>query len=96
MIAEHLENAGFVEYEIEAIEFPMRYASVQEWWETTRAMSRFAAPGAHRRRGGVARRALRAAAVTAPTAAGDPGRTWVARTAYASPAAHVGSSAATA
>jgi SAM-dependent methyltransferase len=43
VIAEHLENAGFVEYDVEAIEFPMRYASVQEWWETTRAMSRFAA-----------------------------------------------------
>ena len=42
MIAEHLDDAGFVEYEIEAIEFPMRYTSVQEWWETTRAMSRFA------------------------------------------------------
>jgi SAM-dependent methyltransferase len=43
VIAEHLDNAGFVEYDIEAIEFPMRYESVREWWETTRAMSRFAA-----------------------------------------------------
>jgi len=42
VIAAHLDNAGFVEYEIEAIDFPMRYPSVQEWWETTRAMSRFA------------------------------------------------------
>jgi SAM-dependent methyltransferase len=43
VIAEHLDNAGFVEYDIEAIRFPMRYASVREWWGTTRAMSRFAA-----------------------------------------------------
>ena len=42
VIAEHLDNAGFVEYDIETIEFPMRYESVREWWETTRAMSRFA------------------------------------------------------
>jgi SAM-dependent methyltransferase len=43
VVAQHLEDAGFVEYEVDAIEFPMRYASVQEWWETTHAMSRSAA-----------------------------------------------------
>jgi SAM-dependent methyltransferase len=42
VIAEHLESGGFVEYEIDAIGFAMRYASVREWWETTRAMGRFA------------------------------------------------------
>jgi SAM-dependent methyltransferase len=42
VIAEYLDSAGFVEYEIDTIEFPMRYDSVREWWQTTRAMSRFA------------------------------------------------------
>jgi ubiquinone/menaquinone biosynthesis C-methylase UbiE len=42
VIAEYLDNAGFVEYQVDTIEFPMRYDSVREWWETTRAMSRFA------------------------------------------------------
>jgi SAM-dependent methyltransferase len=39
VIAEHLEAAGFVDYEIEAVGFPMRYASVADWWATSRAMS---------------------------------------------------------
>jgi SAM-dependent methyltransferase len=38
IIAEHLEGAGFVEYEVEALSFPIRYASVEAWWETTRTM----------------------------------------------------------
>jgi ubiquinone/menaquinone biosynthesis C-methylase UbiE len=42
VIAEHLEGAGFVEYDLEVIEFTMRYASVDEWWETTRAMGQIA------------------------------------------------------
>jgi hypothetical protein len=42
VIAEHLEGAGFVEYEIDVIDFPLRFASVHQWWETTRAMSAFA------------------------------------------------------
>ena len=42
VIAEHLEGAGFVEYEIDALEFTMSYESVGEWWETTRAMGRIA------------------------------------------------------
>jgi ubiquinone/menaquinone biosynthesis C-methylase UbiE len=39
-IAERLEDAGFVEYEVEAIDFPIRYPSVEAWWETTRSMGR--------------------------------------------------------
>jgi ubiquinone/menaquinone biosynthesis C-methylase UbiE len=39
-IAEHVEAAGFVEYEIELLDFAMRYASVQAWWETVRATGR--------------------------------------------------------
>jgi ubiquinone/menaquinone biosynthesis C-methylase UbiE len=39
VIAEHLENAGFVEYEVETVDFPIRYASVDAWWATSRSMS---------------------------------------------------------
>jgi SAM-dependent methyltransferase len=38
IVAEHLEAAGFVEYEVEAIDFPIRYPSVEAWWATTQAM----------------------------------------------------------
>jgi SAM-dependent methyltransferase len=40
IVAEHLDTAGFVEYEVEALDFPMRYASVADWWATVRAMGR--------------------------------------------------------
>ena len=30
---EHLEAAGFVEYEVESLPFTVRYASVRDWWE---------------------------------------------------------------
>jgi SAM-dependent methyltransferase len=40
VVAEQLEDAGFVDYEVEAIEFPIRYASVEAWWETARSMGR--------------------------------------------------------
>jgi ubiquinone/menaquinone biosynthesis C-methylase UbiE len=39
IIAERLENAGFVEYEVEALDFPIRYPSVDAWWATSRSMS---------------------------------------------------------
>jgi ubiquinone/menaquinone biosynthesis C-methylase UbiE len=39
VVAEHLENAGFVDYEVETIDFPIRYASVDAWWATSRSMS---------------------------------------------------------
>jgi SAM-dependent methyltransferase len=38
IVAESLEAAGFVEYEVEAIDFPITYASAGEWWATARAM----------------------------------------------------------
>jgi SAM-dependent methyltransferase len=38
IIAEHLEAAGFVEYEVDALDFAIRYPSVREWWETARVM----------------------------------------------------------
>jgi ubiquinone/menaquinone biosynthesis C-methylase UbiE len=42
VIAEHLDAAGFVEYEIDAVAFTMRYESVRQWWETTRSMGQSA------------------------------------------------------
>jgi SAM-dependent methyltransferase len=42
VVAEHLEAAGFVEYEVEAVGFPIRYPSVEAWWETARSMGRSA------------------------------------------------------
>ena len=43
VIAERLEEAGFVDYEVAAVDFAIRYASVQDWWDGTRDMSmRFA------------------------------------------------------
>ena len=39
IIVDHIENAGFVEYEIEAVDFPIRYPSVDAWWATSRSMS---------------------------------------------------------
>ena len=38
IIASHLENAGFVEFEVETVDFPIRYPSVEGWWATTRSM----------------------------------------------------------
>jgi ubiquinone/menaquinone biosynthesis C-methylase UbiE len=39
IIAEHLQNAGFVEFEVETVDFPIRYPSVDAWWATSRSMS---------------------------------------------------------
>ena len=39
IIASHLENAGFVEFEVETVDFPIRYPSVDAWWASSRAMS---------------------------------------------------------
>jgi SAM-dependent methyltransferase len=38
IIADQLEAVGFVEYEVEALDFPIRYPSVAEWWATSRTM----------------------------------------------------------
>jgi ubiquinone/menaquinone biosynthesis C-methylase UbiE len=42
VVAEHIEAAGFVEYEVETVEFPIRYPSVEAWWTTTSSMGRLA------------------------------------------------------
>jgi SAM-dependent methyltransferase len=38
IVTEQLEAAGFVEYEVEALDFPIRYPSVEAWWATTQSM----------------------------------------------------------
>ena len=39
VIAEHLADAGFVEYEVDSVSFSERYASFEEYWETHSTMS---------------------------------------------------------
>jgi SAM-dependent methyltransferase len=39
VIAEQLEAAGFVEYEVDRIRFAYRYPSVTEWWEMQSGLS---------------------------------------------------------
>ncbi len=84
-VAEQLEAAGFVDYEVAAVPFTMTYASVDDWWDATSAMSmRFAdAAAAHGRR--ARGRRSRPRSPTAPPSgrAADgslaiPARTWVA------------------
>jgi SAM-dependent methyltransferase len=38
-IEEHLEAAGFVEYEIDSVAFELRYGSVAEWWSVSNDIS---------------------------------------------------------
>ena len=38
IVAEHLEAAGFVEYDVEPLDFTMRFPSVDDWWANSRAM----------------------------------------------------------
>jgi hypothetical protein len=38
-VAENLEVAGFVEYEVAAVDFAMRYPSARGWWDEQAAMS---------------------------------------------------------
>jgi SAM-dependent methyltransferase len=40
VIADRLEAAGFVEHTIEPLEFPMRYAGADDWWDRGRDMSK--------------------------------------------------------
>ena len=80
IIADHLDGAGFVEYEVHTLDFPIRYASVRDWWDTTRVMGARASAAT----GGDDRELLEAlAGAAAPWTAADgslaiPARTWVA------------------
>ena len=80
IIAEHLENAGFVEFEVETVDFPIRYPSVDAWWAASRSMSM----RADRARVDDEPELLRALAAAAEQWTGEdgslvvPARTWVA------------------
>jgi SAM-dependent methyltransferase len=84
VIAETLEAAGFVEHEVEAIDFTLRHPSVRAWWQTGRDMSQRIGDAAARMRPGdedelVAALAERAAQWTAADGSvALPARTWVA------------------
>jgi ubiquinone/menaquinone biosynthesis C-methylase UbiE len=39
IIVDHIENAGFVEYEVETVDFTVQYPSIEGWWATSRSMS---------------------------------------------------------
>jgi SAM-dependent methyltransferase len=83
-IADQLEQAGFVEYEIGAVDFHIRYASLEDWWETIRDMSmRFAeaTAGLDPQTTAEIQAGLRDAAAAFTAADGSiaiPARTWVA------------------
>jgi SAM-dependent methyltransferase len=38
IVAERLEAAGFVEYEVDVLDFRIRYPSVRDWWASARTM----------------------------------------------------------
>jgi ubiquinone/menaquinone biosynthesis C-methylase UbiE len=84
VIAENLEAAGFVEYEVETIDFTFRHPSVRAWWEAARDMSQrvgdatagLSAAGEDEIVAALAGRAARWTAADGSLAL--PARTWVA------------------
>jgi SAM-dependent methyltransferase len=83
VLAENLEAAGFVDYEIGVVDFAMRFASVREWWEAQAAMSLRVRDAAATLSGGEVDEVVAALERRAePWAADDgslaiPARTWV-------------------
>jgi SAM-dependent methyltransferase len=80
VIAERLEDAGFVEYEVETVDFAIRYPSVEAWWATSRSMS---VRAGRARVDDPAELMAALSAASRPWAADDgsltvPARTWVA------------------
>ncbi len=39
MIAEQLEQAGFVDYEVDRVDFAYEFPSAEAWWATTKGLS---------------------------------------------------------
>jgi len=84
VIAERLEEAGFVDYEVAAVDFTVAYASLDDWWASTQDLSmRFA--DATRGMDAATRAEIQAALAeaAAPFTDGDgalaiPARTWTA------------------
>ena len=83
-IAERLEEAGFVDYEVDAVDFTIPHPSLDGWWEATRELStRFAdaTDAMDAATEAEIREALEAAAEPFADAEGAlafPARTWVA------------------
>jgi SAM-dependent methyltransferase len=84
VIAERLEEAGFVDYEVAAVDFTIAYDSLADWWASTRDMSmRFADATATLDEATKAEIQAALAEGAAPYAADDgavafPARTWTA------------------
>jgi SAM-dependent methyltransferase len=84
LIGERLEEAGFVDYELDTVQFEITYASLDDWWESTRDFSmRFAdaAAGMDEQTKAEIQAALGEAAAPFTAADGSlalPARTWVA------------------
>jgi SAM-dependent methyltransferase len=84
VIAERLEEAGFVEYEVTAVDFAYPFGSLDDWWVTTCEMSmRFADATAGLDAAALAEIRASLAEAAAPFADGDgaltiPARTWTA------------------
>ena len=84
VIAEHLDAAGFVDYEVSTVDFAMRFPSVEDWWLSQIDLSMRTADAAARM-DAAARADLLAAldAIAEPWRQDDgalaiPARTWVA------------------
>jgi SAM-dependent methyltransferase len=84
VVAEQLQNAGFVEFQVSSVEFAMRYASVDDWWHVQTQMSPRTADAATRMDTAALddfKTALAALAEPFTTPDGSleiPARTWVA------------------
>jgi SAM-dependent methyltransferase len=84
VIAERLQEAGFVDFEVAAVDFDYRFASLQDWWDSTRDLSmRFtdATAGLDEATRAEIREALATAAADFTAADGSitlPARTWTA------------------
>ena len=84
VIAERLEEAGFVDYEVAAVDFTIAYDSLADWWATTRDMSmRFADATASMDAATTAEIQEALAAAAGPVTGDDgslafPARTWTA------------------
>jgi SAM-dependent methyltransferase len=84
MIGERLEEAGFVDYEVGAVDFEYAFGSLEEWWAVTRDLSmRFAAAEAAMDDATKAEIQTAVREAAAPFTAADgsialPARTWVA------------------
>ena len=83
-IAERLEEAGFVDYDVAAVDFTTSYRSLDDWWASTQDMSmRFADATAGMDAGTTSEIQAALAEAAAPYTDGDgaialPARTWTA------------------